>query len=168
MHMKYKLVKLQRLSGNKASIYSVVQNDETESFLDKFIKENKDSFKGEIKDILMRLTVIGQKTGARVNFFKPFEGRPGDGVCAIYDEPDSKLRLYCIRYGTQIVVLGSGGPKSKRIRKLQEDKKLTDENSFVVWLSNEITTRIKEREITYLNDHLDFSGNLEFEDDERN
>jgi hypothetical protein len=66
------------------------------------------------------------------------------------------------------VVLGSGGPKSKRIRKLQENKKLTDENSFVVWLSNEITARIKEREITYINDHLDFSGNLEFEDDERN
>jgi len=165
--MRYKLVKLHSLSGNKASIYSIVQNDEDESFLDKFIKENEDSFKGEIKDILMRLRAIGNKTGARVDFFKTFEGRPGDGVCALYDEPDSKLRLYCIRYGAQIVVLGNGGPKFKSIRKLQEDKKLKDENSFVVWLSKEITDRIKLREITYINDHLDFSGNLEFEDDER-
>lgn len=165
--MKYKLVKLKELSGNKASIYSIVQDDEQESFLDKFVKENKNSSLGEIKNILMRLKSIGNKTGARETFFKTFEGRPGDGVCALYDEPESKLRLYCIRYGTQIVVLGNGGPKSKSIRRLQEDEKLTEENTFVVWLSGEIMVRIKEREITYINDHLDFSGNLEFEDDER-
>ena len=68
--MKYKLVKLSTLSGNKASIYSVIQDDETETFLDKFVKENKNSSLSEIKNILMRLKSIGHKTGARENFLK--------------------------------------------------------------------------------------------------
>ena len=165
--MKYKLVKLQKLSGNKASIYSVVQNGETESFLEKFLKENQISFIDETKNILMRLISIGHTTGARESFFKVFEGKVGDGVCALYDEPESNLRLYCIRYGTQLVVVGNGGPKSKRISAFQEDDKLTDENYFLRWLSGEITNRIKDKEILYINDHLDFAGNLEFEDDER-
>lgn len=165
--MKYKLVKLQKLSGNKASIYSVVQNDETESFLEKFVRENKISFINETKNILMRLKSIGHTAGARENFFKIFEGKLGDGVCALYDEPGSNLRLYCIRYGTQLVVVGNGGPKPKRISAFQEDDKLTDENYFLRWLSGEITSRIKDKEILYTNDHLDFAGNLEFEDDER-
>lgn len=165
--MRYKLVKLQKLSGNKASIYSVIQNDETESFLEKFIKENKISFIDETKNILMRLKSIGHTTGARENFFKIFEGQFGDGVCALYDEPESNLRLYYIRYGTQLVVVGNGGPKPKRISAFQEDEKLTEENYFLRWLSEEITSRIKEKEIIYINDHLDFSGNLEFQDDER-
>ena len=165
--MKYKLVKLQKLSGNKASIYSVVQNGETESFLEKFLKENQISFIDKTKNILMRLRSIGHTTGARESFFKVFEGKVGDGVCALYDEPESNLRLYCIRYGTQLVVVGNGGPKPKRISAFQEDDKLTDENYFLRWLSGEITNRIKDKEILYTNDHLDFAGNLEFEDDER-
>lgn len=165
--MRFKLVKLIRLSGNKASLYSIVQNDESETFLDKFIRENENSFIDEIKNILMRLKSMGHKTGARETFFKAHEGTPGDGVCALYDKPDSKLRLYCIRFGTQLIVVGNGGPKPKTMRTFQEDEKLTDENFFLRWLSEELTSRIREKEIVYINDHLDFSGNLEFEDDER-
>ena len=163
--MRYKLVKLSIFSGNKASVYSIALNDEQETLLDKFIHENKNTFLSEIKDILMRLRTIGQKTGARIEYFKLFEGKPGDGVCALYDDEDSNLRLYCIRYGSQLVIAGNGGPKPKTIQALQEDDKLTDENYFLRWLSDEITTRIKEREICYINDFLDFSGDLEFQDD---
>lgn len=165
--MTYRLVKISKLSGSKASIYSVQQDNEVESFLDQFVIENKNLFIDEVKNILMRLKTIGHTTGARENFFKIFEGKVGDGVCALYDEPGSKLRLYCIRYGTQLLVVGNGGPKSKRISAFQEDDKLTEENYFLRWLSAEITNRIKEKEIIFINNHLDFSGNLEFEDDER-
>ena len=166
--MRCKLVKLSRFSGNAASLYSIILNDEQETLLDKFINENKDAFLSEIKNILMRLRTIGKNTGARTAYFKEFEGNPGDGVCALYDDEDSNLRLYCIRYGTQLVVVGNGGPKPKTISAFQENKKLTDENYFLRWLSDEITERIKEKEICYINNSLDFSGNLEFQDDETN
>jgi hypothetical protein len=164
--MQCRLVKLLQFSGNNASVYSVVMNDEQKTLFDDFISENKSLFISEIKDIAVRLRTIGQSTGARENFFKHKEGSPGDGVCALYDIPKSNLRLYCIRYGSQIIILGSGGPKAKNLRALQEDQKLTETNYFLKWLSNQITQRIIGKEITFINDGLDFDGDLEFQDDE--
>ena len=164
--MKFALKKLNRLSGNGASIYAIKFEGETETSLDKFIIENSASFKSETKDIVQRLKSIGHKTGARIQFFKEWEGKPGDGVCALYDDPDSHLRLYCIRYGTQILVVGGGGHKPKTIRTLQENEKLTKENYFLRWLSAQITQRIKDKDIRYTNDHFDFDGDLAFEYEE--
>ena len=87
---------------------------------------------------------------------------PGDGVCALYDDPDKNLRLYCIRYGSLIVILGGGGHKPKNIKALQEDEKLTKENNLLKAISQEISSRIKDREISYTNDHMDFEGDLIF------
>ena len=52
------------------------------------------------------------------------EGIPGDGVCALFDLPNSNLRLYCIRYGNSIIILGGGGQKPKTISAFQENEKL--------------------------------------------
>ena len=164
--MKCSLIKIEKLSGDKASIYSVYVDDDQETLFEKFIRENLISFKDETKDIIKRLKTMGHKTGAREQFFKLEEGIPGDGVCALYDDPDSKLRLYCIRYGTQIIVIGNGGPKSKNFRAFQEDEKLTKENYFLRWLSQQITNRIREGEISYSDDYMDFIGNLKFRKDD--
>ena len=162
--MKCRLVKIDSLSGSKASVYSVSLEEEKETLLEKFVRENKNSFLSETKDILARLKTIGHITGARIQYFKEFEGKPGDGVCALYDNPDSKLRLYCIIFGTQLLIVGGGGPKQKNISAFQEDEKLKDENYFLRWLSAQITQRIKDKETTFENDYLDFSGDLEFHD----
>lgn len=163
--MKYELVKLNKLSGGKASIYTVHLENEQKTLFDLFLEENKISFKSELKDIVSRLNVIGNKTGAKENFFKQKEGKPGDGVCALYDKPNSKLRLYCIRYGSSIVILGGGGYKSKSIREFQKDDKLTEKNYFLRQLSKEITTRIKDGEIRFSTDYMDFEGDLTFNDE---
>jgi hypothetical protein len=162
--MRYTIVKLLKFSGNKASVYSVIRHGEQETFLEKFVKENKTLFLSETKDIVGRLFTIGHTTGARHGFFRHFEGTLGDGVCALYDKKKSNLRLYCIRYGTQIIVIGDGGPK--KVRTLQEDDKLLETNSFMKWLSCEITERIKNHEIKYINDALDFAGDFDFEKEE--
>jgi hypothetical protein len=164
--MKCKLVKLDQLSGNEASIYSVAIEGEGGTLIDKFINENISSFKDETKNIVQRLNTIGHKTGARIQYFKVNEGNPADGVCALYDNPESHLRLYCIRFGAMLLVLGGGGPKPKNIRALQENDKLQQENYFLRWLSTQITERIKEQEIRYTNQYYDFEGDLEFEYDE--
>lgn len=160
--MNYKIVKLNNLSGECASVYSVFDNEAEKTLFDSFIEENKSLFLSELKDISSRLRVIGHKTGARETFFKLNEGVSGDGVCALFDIPDSNLRLYCIRYGTLLVILGSGGYKPKTIRALQDDPKLKEENYFLRELSSLITKRIEEGEIWYTNDYKDLEGNLEF------
>lgn len=160
--IKYKLVKIDHLSGCKCSIYSILDCNKSQTFLDLFIDENINSFKSETIELISRLKTIGHKTGARLQFFKVHEGKPGDGVCALFDDEGSNLRLYCIRYGTQLIIVGGGGHKPKTIRALQEDEKLKGENYFLRELSALITERIKEKEIKFSDDDLDFIGNLEF------
>lgn len=162
-----KLVKLVSLSGRCCSIYSVTKLDsEQDTLLDRFIDENVNSFKSETKELVSRLHTIGHKTGARLQFFKEHEGKPGDGVCALYDFEVRNLRLYCIRYGTQLVIVGGGGYKPKNIRALQEDEKLKKENYFLRELSAKLTERIKNKEIWFSDDDLDLIGNLTFNKDE--
>lgn len=162
--MEYELVKLGDLSGNKATIYSVLFSDINLTSYDNFILENKNTFKSELSDINNRLIVIGTRTGAREKYFRINEGNPGDGVCALFDSPGKKLRLFCIRYGSLIVVIGGGGEKN--VRKLQEDKKLRDENFILRKLSDQITQRIKSRDIWYSEDKMEFEGNLKFKDNQ--
>jgi len=160
--MKCKIVKLDQFSGCSASVYSVYINDEKKTLFDKFIEENINSFKSELLNIIQRLKVIGKSTGARMKFFKDKEGNPGDGVCALYDNPGTKLRLYCIRYGAELIILGGGGEKPKHIKKLQDDKKLKKENYLLREISNEISNRIKTKDIEWFDDHMDLIGALEF------
>ena len=160
--MEYELIKLDRLSGSEASVYTILLNDENETLFDIFLNENKNSFIDELKDIIQRLRVIGNDTGAREQYFKLKEGIPGDGVCALYDSPDKNLRLYCIRYGTLIVILGGGGLKPKNIKALQDSEKLTDENYFLREVSEHIRQKMKDKEIRFSDDELDFEGDLTF------
>ncbi len=154
---KFKLVKVDAISGKFSTIYSILVDGEVFTSLDKFIEINKYLFINETKEIVKRLSSIGNKTGARLQYFKVNEGIPGDGVCALYDISESKLRLYCIRFGTQIVVVGSGGLKSK------EDDKLKNENYFLRWLSSAIKMKLIDKEMWFSKDFLQFEGNLEFE-----
>lgn len=160
MNERCELVKLQNISGSKASLYTVFVDDDTESLFDKFLKENSASHKSEILDLVSRLNIIGKETGAKYDFFKHKEGELGDGVCALYDIPDSNLRLYCIRYGNHLVILGGGGHKSKDISAFQENEKLKDENYLLRWLSKAITEKMKEKEIRLTENGLDFEGDL--------
>ncbi|RLD57793.1 MAG: hypothetical protein DRJ01_13460 [Bacteroidetes bacterium] len=168
--MKYKLVKISKFSGNEASVYTLLIENEQgkfeESLFDIFINENKTLYLSEIKNIFSRLKTIGNDTGARESFFKTNEGVPGDGVCALYDSPSKKLRLYCIRYGKELIVLGGGGPKN--VKALQDDKKLKKENYFLRWLSKKITECIRNNDILFSNDFMDFEGDLIIKDDYEN
>jgi hypothetical protein len=164
--MKYKLVKLSKFSGNKASVYTLLRGNDKDEFedslFDNFINENKDLHISEIKNLFLRLATIGNETGARESFFKTKEGVPGDGVCALYDSPLKKLRLYCIRYGTQLIILGGGGPKN--VRALQDDKKLQQENYFLRWVSRKITECQQNGDLVFTDDFMDFEGDLIIED----
>ena len=159
-------MKLNNFSSSKASVYTLKDLKTGVTLFEQFILDNLSSSSSEIKSITKRLQTIGHKTGAREQFLRMDEGKPGDGVCALTDEPDSKLRLYCIRYGMSLIILGSGAPKSKQIRAFQEDDKLTEANYFLRQLSIDIKSRTDSKEICFTNDGKDLEGNLNFYDDE--
>jgi len=164
--MKFKIVKLINYSGVRASVYSVIIDDDSETLFDRFTKEYVGLYKDELSDIAKRIRSMATETGARKDFFKENEGVPGDGVCALYDEPDKKMRLYCIRYGTEIVILGGGGEKPKNIRALQESEKLKKENYLIREISKAISKRIRNKEIWFSWEDNEIIGNLELDTDE--
>ncbi len=162
--MKCSLVKLDNLSGDEASIYTIYMSELKKTLFEVFLEENSSIFKSEIIDILYRLKVMGNETGARTQFFKLKEGELGDGVCALYDKPNKKLRLYCVHYGNGLLVLGGGGHKSKNITAFQDDEKLLKENYFLRNLVKEITTQMKDKELKINFDDINFfEGDLNFD-----
>ena len=164
--MKYKLVKLSKYSGSGASVYSIYLYDDQKTLFDIFILENKNLYLSEIEDLNQRLITIGTKTGAREHFFKLKEGNLGDGVCALYDKPKSNLRLYLIRYGSSLIIIGGGGPKPKNIKAFQDNDKLTKENYLLRKISEDIRKRTDEGEIMFSEDGTELIGNLDFNNEE--
>lgn len=162
--MNFKIVQLSQFSGYHAGIYSIYLENEQETLFERFLKENINLFKSEIIDINSRLITINKKTGARDIYFKLNEGNPGDGVCALYDKPESNLRLYCIKFGNTLVILGSGGEKPKNIRAFQDNDNLKDENYLLREISKQVTERIRNKEIQFSEDGTEIFGNLEFND----
>ncbi|MBL7767832.1 MAG: hypothetical protein JNK20_02615 [Flavipsychrobacter sp.] len=162
--MKYKLVKLQRLSGNEASIYSVYLEHENRTLFERFIAENQPAYQQELWNIIGRIKSMGTEVGARDHFFKKNEGKPGDLVCALYDEPDKYLRLYCIRFGRTCIILGGGGPKD--VAAWQDDSKLAEEANWMITVSNDIYKRILEGDIRWVDDGFELEGDLSFNQDE--
>ena len=73
-YIKFKLFKLEILSGEAVSYYSIVVNSDSQTLFENFIEENLNLFKSEIRDIISRLISMGKKTGAREIYFKLNEG----------------------------------------------------------------------------------------------
>jgi len=90
----------------------------------------------------------------------------GDDICAVYDKPDSNLRLYFIRYGNVAIVLGGGGPKPKTIRRLQDDSKLKQENYFLRKVSAALTESVREGTLRITDEGLESETDFTYTIDE--
>jgi hypothetical protein len=164
--VNYEIIQLEEFSGSKATIYSILAEGEDLTLFDLFIEEYNDQYPLEIINIVKLLKIMGEEIGVREQLIKSNEGKLGDGVIALYDNPDKNLRLYGIRYGATILVLGNGGEKSKQIRAWQEDKKLKKEAERIIKISAEINQRIKDKEIEFNEDYTLLIGNLNFTDND--
>jgi hypothetical protein len=163
--MRIRLVKLKDLTGIKATFYTIYYNNDNDSLFKQFINGYINSYKSEVLEIYNRIIVMGNEEGARRYNFTEEEGTPGDMVCALCDKPGKNLRLYCIRYSENLVILGSGGFKPKSISALQDDPILKKENKKVVQIAKLIETRKSEGEIYISSDGRRFIGELTLKDD---
>ncbi len=164
--MNYEIVEHEEFSGSKATLYTIILEGEDISLFDYFVEENKTEYRQEVKLLINRLQEIGHTTGAREKFFKKDEGLPGDGVCALYDDADSKLRLYCIRYGSVAIILGGGGPKPHGVVAWQDDPKLSKEATTMIQVSKDIMQKLKDDELKWSSDGSQLLGNLTITNDE--
>lgn len=167
--MKIEIVKLEKLSGARATIYSISLDDDSITLYERFVEENIEKFPKELASIREKISTIANRTGAIETFFEKPEGSPGQDVYDLRDRPKKRLRLYCMRLGKVAVILGGGGPKPKSIRKLQEDPKLNAENALIRKVSDLLTQKIvDDKEIWWSEDGMELLSDSELilEDDD--
>ncbi len=159
------LSKIQELSGPKATIYTISLDNGTDTLFNRFLEENSKDAESEIINIVERIRVIGNETGAKFHFFKHKEGELGDGICALYDIPKKNIRLYCARYSTGTIIIGGGGPKAKNIKAFQEDSKLKNENYFLREVIKHLTEKMRDGEIKLIekDTNMEFEGEFKLE-----
>lgn len=153
--MKFSLVELEELTGERLKVYSIIVEEEELTSYDKFLEENIEDYKEEVEDIMDRIEVMAKHTGLRDDFVRPGEGNLGDGIHALYDKPESNLRLYFIRFGNIAIVLGGGGPKAKTIRRFQDDPKLTTENYFLRRVSAVLSEAVQDGSLSVTDEGLE-------------
>lgn len=178
--MKFEIVKLEEFEGSKASIYSIIVNDDEETLFDKFLAENEKDHPSQVKNLLVTLYAINTRIGYDKDVLHrrsyrdkstggvtEHEGKPGQNIDTLFDGPDKNLRLYLVDCGKCTIILGGGGFKSKKIKALQEDPKLKAENYLLRRFADLFDEAIRDREIYPLGNDLE--GNLEiidYSDDE--
>jgi hypothetical protein len=162
MKFDFQIVKIPQLSGSRATFYTAYLPDEGTTLFDQFLTENRSTHLAELQKVLDEIKAMATRTGARIDFFKKYEGvKIGEGVYALFSK---KLRLYCFRIDNCVVILGGGG--WKEVAKWQDDPKLTDEVSRIRFIASQIDNRIRERDIRRSNDDMHLIGDLFFNFDE--
>lgn len=163
--MNYEIVELSRFSGPEATFYSIIPQGERDTLFETFLKEYAAINRKEMVYLANHIKIMAKSTGARDSFFKLGEGKPGDGVCALYDDPDKKFRLFCIRYGAAAVIICGGAPKPKNIQRWQDDKMLTIHAELAIQISKDITERLRAGDLEWSAGGSQLLGNLIFSDD---
>ena len=144
--MKFKIVEIKQLSGEKAKIYSVLVEGDENSLLEQFFEENV-GYTNDLKWMATNLATMGHSYGCRISFFKENEGAPGDGVVAYRR---NKLRLYCLRFDSACIFCGSGGVKTTRT--YQDDPILNSKVQQIKKIAASINKAIKEGDLTIHDD----------------
>ncbi len=159
--MDYAIVDLPDFSGRGCTIYSVIPKGHTQTLLDRFIEENITDHPQEVRKLVANLRDIGGELGMRERYFKPNEGGLGDQIGAMYVHKGAGLRLYFIKYGSDVILLGGGGYKGQGIRAWQDDPKLKQEVELLIQLSKDIGSRlILKDDLWWSPDHRNIEGDL--------
>jgi|WetSurMetagenome_2_1015567.scaffolds.fasta_scaffold67623_2 hypothetical protein len=146
--MKFDITEIEELSGDKASIYSVVIDGQDETLLEQFFNDNEE-YKEELSTILSKIKTMADKTGCRKCFFKEGEGKLADGVVAL---KGGKLRLYGLYFNNTVVLFGSGGYKD--VRAYQDDPSLNYKAEEVKQIANKINKAILDGSIKIENGEI--------------
>ena len=161
--MGFRIVEIEELSGPQCKIYSIAFDGKENTLLDDFLDRLEEEYPDEVDVIWSKLIFMGKEGGARIHFFRENEGTPGDGVVALLRETGFPLRLYAIRYGSILLILGSGGYKDANISAWQEDEILRKHATEMIKISALIRERTDSKDIIISADGT-LQGDLYFED----
>jgi len=152
--VELQLVELTHLS-DVAKIYSLKTKDSIDPLYQKFLEDYRIKYNSEIRDIQIQLKMIGE-LGARKDFFEKNKGAYGDNVCYL---KNGRIRLFCIRWAHDVVIVGYGGYKPLGIKSWQEDPVLNEAGNYIKEVAAYLIKMKKSKMLETLHGVLIFKNN---------
>lgn len=132
---------------NKVTFYSVVKEGERTNMFLEFVNRiaQKKELTEDLKQIQVWLKRIGDKFGAKEQYFRFEQAAHALPPPAKYIKMNSMLRLYCMRVNNNAVVLFSGDVKTTHLA--QDCPHVRRYFNEAVHLTTKIDEAIRERQI---------------------
>lgn len=157
MKTKIKIVPFEEYAACQFFTINIDDHEDSE-----FLKFSRDLVKNEKSDELGKISLLLGKIGENGGEERYFRagGKRSDNLWELPDHYilKSKYRLYCLRYGTTVVILGNGG--EKKTRTYQQDPILNDHVEILQAVDAVIRQMIKSGDIIF--DGKKITGKLEF------
>ncbi len=138
--MKFSIINIKALSGEKAAVCTVKFDNKYYTELESFTTKFQDSHKEILDQIFLRIQMISKRNGIQSSFFKR-ESPKSHNVFRLLESQE--LRIYCILFDNVVLLFGSGGVKKKRTRKLDENPPLEREVNRLMKIEEAIRFNLK-------------------------
>ena len=140
--------------GDGGTLYSLRFDGEKETELAKFLQSQLLREEKGFNEIVQRLSSMTDSLGFREQFFEMNEGSRTDSVAAL---KRGRIRLYCLRWSTSLLNVGTGGLKTA-----QKDMTLRHIVPELQELDKLIMMRMRSGDIEIDHNNGSMRGNLTF------
>jgi len=145
-------------SFQKVNFYTFQFEDDEQTETDKFFSkfEKNESVKEDLNNLVAWLTLIGQKYGAKIDFFRhesSAQALPPPMSKMVREVIVNNLRLYCVCISEEIVILANGGIKTSQ--QAQDSPDVLPHFRFANAMSKQINELIRDRNFTIRGKNID-------------
>lgn len=145
MNLGFKLVRLK--DGRKAKIYSVHFDGEDKHEFDKFLEDLDVQNHPDFQALRKKIKEMYNKRGLLEHYFIPEDDKCLHPEISRINYGTGKLRLYCIRWNDNLLILGGGGVKPDDIRFWQEDPVLTNAARKIIEVFDKLHQYLSDTDI---------------------
>lgn len=146
MNLGFQLVRIK--VGKKAKIYSIQYDGEDNHEFHKFLTNQEVLNHPDFEPLRKKIKELYDKRGLLLQYFRPEDELfTHSEICRI-DYGVGRLRLYCIRWNDNLLILGGGGVKSSDIRFWQESPELSNEARKIADVYHRLTDYLNETGLT--------------------
>jgi hypothetical protein len=153
--VKFSIIHIEPLSGEKAQVYTIKYEDKYDSELRCFADKFNDTKPALIENIFQRISFISKRDGIQESFFKRECAKPNN-VFRLMETDD--LRIYCIMFSNIFLLFGSGNIKLPGTVNNDENPQLQKEIDKLIDVENCINKYLDSGELKITCNG--FEGNL--------
>lgn len=146
MNLGFRLVRIK--VGRKAKIYSIQFDGEEKHEFEKFIGNPEIRNHPDYEPLRKKIKELYNKRGLLPQYFRLEDEKSiHPEICRI-DYGTGMLRLYCIRWNDNLLILGGGGIKPKGARFWQESPELSSEARKIADAFHRLVEYLKTSKLT--------------------